>query len=88
MIISAFRQNIVNDSPNPLIRCQCPEAGLLPRQPTVVVGRQYLLDAARVPPGAAALWLQLQEVPYASHGDAAGELDTTGGIRGVSRMES
>jgi phytoene dehydrogenase-like protein len=57
----------------------CAEAGLLPRHPTVVVGRQYLLDPARVPAGAAALWLQLQEVPYASRGDAAGELDTTHG---------
>jgi hypothetical protein len=32
-----------------------------------------------VPTGAAALWLQLQEVPYAPRGDAAGELDTTHG---------
>jgi len=32
-----------------------------------------------VPAGAAALWLQLQEVPYAPRGDAAGELDTTHG---------
>jgi phytoene dehydrogenase-like protein len=59
------------------IACAEAEAGLLPRHPTVVVGRQYLLDPARVPAGAAALWLQLQEVPYAPRGDAAGELDTT-----------
>jgi phytoene dehydrogenase-like protein len=32
-----------------------------------------------VPAGGAALWLQLQEVPYAPRGDAAGELDTTHG---------
>jgi len=32
-----------------------------------------------VPAGAAALWLQLQEVPDAPRGDAAGELDTTHG---------
>lgn len=57
----------------------CAEAGLLPRRPTEVVGQQYLLDPARVPAGAAALWLQLQEVPYAPRGDAAGELDTTHG---------
>jgi phytoene dehydrogenase-like protein len=44
-----------------------------------VVGQQYLLDPIRVPAGAAALWLQLQEVPYAPRGDAAGELDTTHG---------
>jgi phytoene dehydrogenase-like protein len=61
------------------IACAEAEAGLLPRHSTVVVGRQYLLDPARVPAGAAALWLQLQEVPYAPRGDAAGEPDTTHG---------
>ena len=61
------------------IACAEAEAGLLPCRPTVVVGQQYLLDPARVPPGAAALWLQLQEVPYAPCGDAAGELDVTHG---------
>jgi phytoene dehydrogenase-like protein len=35
--------------------------------------------SSRVPTGAAALWLQLQEVPYAPRGDAAVELDTTHG---------
>jgi phytoene dehydrogenase-like protein len=61
------------------VACAEAEAGLLPRRPTVVVGQQYLLDPARVPAGAAALWLQLQEVPYAPRGDAAGELDTADG---------
>ncbi|HEX4251525.1 MAG TPA: NAD(P)/FAD-dependent oxidoreductase [Pseudonocardia sp.] len=61
------------------IACAEAEAGLLPRRPTVVVGRQYLLDPSRVPAGTAALWLQLQEVPYAPVGDAAAELDTAGG---------
>ena len=61
------------------IACAEAEAGLLPRRPTVVVGQQYLLDPGRVPAGAAALWLQLQEVPYAPRGDSAGELDTTHG---------
>jgi phytoene dehydrogenase-like protein len=61
------------------IACAEAEAGLLPRRPTVVVGQQYLLDPARVPAGAAALWLQLQEVPHAPRGDAAEELDTTQG---------
>ena len=46
------------------IACAEAEAGLLPRRPTVVVGQQYLLDSGRVPAGAAALWLQLQEVPF------------------------
>lgn len=61
------------------IACAEAEAGLLPRRPTIVVGQQFLLDPSRVPDGAAALWLQLQEVPFAPAGDAAGELDTTGG---------
>lgn len=61
------------------IACAEAEAGLLPRRPTVVVGQQYLLDPSRVPDGAASLWLQLQEVPYAPEGDAAGELDTSDG---------
>jgi phytoene dehydrogenase-like protein len=61
------------------VACAEADAGLLPRRPTVVVGQQYLLDPVRVPTGAAALWLQLQEVPYAPRGDAAGELDTTQG---------
>ncbi|MFC5824024.1 phytoene desaturase family protein [Nonomuraea insulae] len=61
------------------IACAEAEAGLLPRRPTVVVGQQYLLDPGRVPEGTAALWLQLQEVPFAPRGDAAGELDTSRG---------
>jgi phytoene dehydrogenase-like protein len=61
------------------IACAEAEAGLLPRRPTVVVGQQDVLDPSRVPEGAAALWLQLQEVPFAPRGDAAGELDTDGG---------
>lgn len=61
------------------IACAEAEAGLLPRHPTVVVGQQYLLDPSRVPDDAAALWIQLQEVPFAPSGDAAGELDTSAG---------
>src|SRR5262249_41955021 len=61
------------------IACAEAEAGLLPRRPTVVVGQQHVLDPSRVPKGAAALWLQLQELPFAPLGDAAGELDVTGG---------
>lgn len=61
------------------IACAEAEAGLLPRRPTVVVGQQYVLDPGRVPQGAAALWVQLQELPFAPLGDAAGELDVTGG---------
>ncbi|MFI6063212.1 phytoene desaturase family protein [Streptomyces sp. NPDC051286] len=61
------------------IACAEAEAGLLPRRPTVVVGQQYVLDPSRVPVGSAALWLQLQEVPFAPLGDSAGELDTAQG---------
>ncbi|GII53726.1 FAD-dependent oxidoreductase [Planotetraspora thailandica] len=61
------------------IACAEAEAGLLPRRPTVVVGQQYVIDPGRVPAGAAALWLQLQEVPFAPRGDSAGELDATQG---------
>ncbi|WP_425308976.1 NAD(P)/FAD-dependent oxidoreductase [Ammonicoccus fulvus] len=59
----------------------CAEASgrLLPRRPTVAVGQQFLLDPSRVPEGRGQLWLQLQEVPYAPAGDAAGELDVSGG---------
>ncbi|GGQ26599.1 phytoene dehydrogenase-like protein [Actinomadura coerulea] len=60
------------------IACAQAEAGLLPDRPTVVVGRQDVLDPSRVPEGAAALWLQLQETPFAPVGDAAGELDAAG----------
>lgn len=65
------------------IACAEAEAGLLPGRPTVVVGQQYLLDPSRVPDGAAALWIQLQEVPFAPSGDAAGELDTSAGWTGA-----
>ncbi|GAA2245901.1 NAD(P)/FAD-dependent oxidoreductase [Streptomyces amakusaensis] len=61
------------------IACAEAEAGLLPRRPTVAVGQQYVLDPSRVPAGAGALWLQLQEVPFTPLGDAAGELDITAG---------
>ena len=71
--------HLSDGSPSTGIACAQAEAGLLPARPTVVVGQQHLLDPTRVPPGAAALWLQLQEVPYRPRGDAAGELDTSAG---------
>lgn len=61
------------------IACAEAEAGLIPRRPTVVVGQQHVLDPSRVPAGAGALWLQLQELPFAPVGDAADELDTSNG---------
>lgn len=61
------------------IACAQAEAGLLPARPTVVVGQQALIDPSRVPAGKGSLWLQLQEVPFAPVGDAAGVLDTSAG---------
>jgi phytoene dehydrogenase-like protein len=61
------------------VACAQAEAGLLPAEPTVVVGQQTLLDPGRAPEGQATLWLQLQELPWSPAGDAAGEIDVTGG---------
>jgi phytoene dehydrogenase-like protein len=61
------------------VACAQAEAGLLPADPTIVVGQQYLLDPSRVPAGAGSLWLQLQELPYVPQGDAKGELDVSEG---------
>ncbi|WP_128377197.1 phytoene desaturase family protein [Streptomyces cavernae] len=71
--------HVGDGSASTAIACAEAEAGLLPRRPTVVVGQQHVLDPTRVPEGAAALWLQLQELPYEPAGDSAGELDVTGG---------
>ncbi|MDI2036014.1 phytoene desaturase family protein [Paenarthrobacter nitroguajacolicus] len=71
--------HISNGSDSTAIACAQAEAGLLPVEPTVVVGQQYLLDPSRAPEGKATLWLQLQEVPFAPVGDAAGELDVANG---------
>jgi phytoene dehydrogenase-like protein len=60
------------------VACAQAEAGLLPAAPTVVVGQQCRLDPSRAPAGKATLWVQLQEVPYAPTGDAAGDIDTDG----------
>ncbi|WP_416562418.1 phytoene desaturase family protein [Nocardia testacea] len=61
------------------VACAQAEAGLLPQEPTIVVGQQHVLDPTRVPAGKGALWIQLQEVPFDPVGDAAGELVTTNG---------
>jgi phytoene dehydrogenase-like protein len=70
--------HLSDGSASTAIACAEAEAGLLPRRPTVVVGQQHLLDPSRVPAGAAALWLQLQEVPFAPVRDAAEELAPAG----------
>lgn len=60
------------------IACAQADAGLLPEAPTIVVGRQHVIDSSRVPEGKGSLWLQLQELPFAPIGDGAGEIDTDG----------
>ncbi|SFP89950.1 Phytoene dehydrogenase-related protein [Geodermatophilus dictyosporus] len=52
---------------------------LLPAHPTIVAGQPAALDPTRVPAGAGALWLQLQETPGRPVGDAAGEIDVGDG---------
>ena len=59
--------------------CAEARAGLLPAAPTIVCGQPTALDPSRAPDGGAILWIQLQEVPYAPRGDAAGEIDVAGG---------
>jgi phytoene dehydrogenase-like protein len=55
------------------------ERGLLPADPTVVVGQPVAVDPSRCPQGKWILWLQLQELPSKPSGDAGGELDTGSG---------
>ncbi|HEY8773263.1 MAG TPA: NAD(P)/FAD-dependent oxidoreductase, partial [Gaiellaceae bacterium] len=55
------------------------DRGLLPAEATVVVGQPMAVDPSRAPDGSWILWIQLQEIPSHPQGDAAGELDTTGG---------
>ena len=50
------------------------EQGLLPAEGTIVVGQPAKADPSRCPPGRALLWIQLQELPRAMRGDAAGEI--------------
>ena len=59
--------------------CAQAAAGLLPAVPTIVCGQPTAADPSRAPAGGAIIWIQLQEVPYAPVGDAAGELDVGDG---------
>jgi len=54
------------------------ERGLLPEEPTIVVGQPTAVDSSRSPQGAWILWIQLQELPNSPRGDAAGKLQTDG----------
>jgi phytoene dehydrogenase-like protein len=55
------------------------ERGLLPVDPTVVVGQPMAVDPSRAPQGRWILWLQLQELPSRPKGDAAGNIPTGDG---------
>ena len=55
------------------------ERGLLPADPTVVVGQPMAVDPSRAPDGKWIFWLQLQELPSRPKGDAAGLIDTGDG---------
>lgn len=61
------------------LACAQAASGLLPAQPTVVVGQPTTVDPSRAPEGAAVMWIQLQQVPYTPASDAAGEIDTRDG---------
>jgi phytoene dehydrogenase-like protein len=66
----------LSDGPESVsLACAQAAAGLLPAAPTVVVGQPTVVDPSRAPDGAAVLWIQLQQVPYAPTGDAAGAID-------------
>jgi phytoene dehydrogenase-like protein len=55
------------------------QRGLLPAEPTLVVGQPLTVDASRAPAGAGMLWVQVVELPWRVRGDAANELDCGGG---------
>jgi phytoene dehydrogenase-like protein len=48
------------------------ERGLLPAEPTIVVGQPLTIDPSRAPAGRGLLWIQLQELPWRIKGDASG----------------
>lgn len=51
------------------------DRGLLPAEGTIVVGQPADADPSRCPQGKSILWIQLQELPRAIRGDAAGVID-------------
>jgi len=55
------------------------DRGLLPADPTVVVGQPTAIDKSRAPEGRWIIWIQLQEMPNHPIGDAAGEIQSTDG---------
>ena len=70
----------VNDAMNGVSRAvNEAERGLLPADPTVVVGQPMAVDPSRAPDGRWILWLQLQELPSRPTGDAAQKIETGDG---------
>lgn len=55
------------------------ERGLLPAEPTIVLGQPMAVDPSRAPQGKWILWIQLQELPSLPTGDAAGKIPTGDG---------
>jgi phytoene dehydrogenase-like protein len=52
-------------------------AGLLPREPVLVVGQPTALDPSRAPDGKHVLWVQVRVLPADIRGDAANEITAT-----------
>jgi phytoene dehydrogenase-like protein len=50
-------------------------AGLLPREPMLVVGQSSAVDRSRVAGDGAVLWVQVRALPAQIRGDAAGEIE-------------
>ena len=64
------------------------DRGLLPADPTVVLGQPVAVDSSRCPTGKWIFWIQLQELPSRPIGDAAGKIDTGSGEWTESLKES
>jgi phytoene dehydrogenase-like protein len=75
--------HVTGGLPAVTLACGQASAGLLPAEPTIVCGQPTAVDPSRAPEGKAIIWIQLQEVPYAPTGDAAGELDVGDGSWGA-----
>ncbi|WP_116124523.1 phytoene desaturase family protein [Lewinella sp. IMCC34183] len=52
--------------------------GLLPTEPTIVVGQHTAIDPSRAPEGKWTIWIQLQELPAYPTGDSKGEIECAG----------
>ena len=55
------------------------KAGLLPREPVLVVGQPTAIDPSRAPDGKDVLWVQVRVLPPSPTGDAAGEIAVRAG---------